>query len=106
MIRTNDGFHVLKDNLRVPSRASYTIANHKAVKSTLRRAFRRHRVRAVEHYGVSLRTTLCELSPRQQADPTLAVLTPGIYNSAFYEHMFFPGGNRRGIGRGARSDGR
>ncbi len=91
LVRTNDGFFVLEDNLRVPSGVSYMIANRKAAKSALRREFRLHRVREVEHYGSVLRATLCELSPGGKSDPTLAVLTPGIYNSAFYEHMFLAG---------------
>ncbi len=91
LVRTNDGFFVLEDNLRVPSGVSYMIANRKATKSALRREFRLHRVREVEHYGATLRTTLCELAPGGISNPTLAVLTPGIYNSAFYEHMFLAG---------------
>ncbi|MDE2862989.1 MAG: circularly permuted type 2 ATP-grasp protein [Chloroflexota bacterium] len=91
LVRTNEGFHVLEDNLRVPSGVSYMIANRKAAKSALRREFRLHRVREVEHYGAVLRGTLCELAPGGKSDPTLAVLTPGIYNSAFYEHMFLAG---------------
>ena len=91
LVRTNDGFFVLEDNLRVPSGVSYMIANRKAAKSALRREFRLHRVREVEHYGATLRTTLCELAPGGISNPTLAVLTPGIYNSAFYEHMFLAG---------------
>ena len=91
LVRTKDGFYVLEDNLRVPSGVSYMIANRKAVKSTLRRTFRSHRVRDVEHYGATLRATLQELAPDQNENPAIAVLTPGIYNSAFYEHMFLAG---------------
>ena len=91
LVRTNEGFFVLEDNLRVPSGVSYMIANRKAAKSALRREFRLHRVRDVETYGAVLRTSLCELAPGGKSDPTLAVLTPGIYNSAFYEHMFLAG---------------
>ena len=91
LVRTNDGFFVLEDNLRVPSGVSYMIANRKAAKSAMRREFRLHRVREVEQYGATLRTTLCELAPGGISHPTLAVLTPGIYNSAFYEHMFLAG---------------
>ena len=91
LVRTNEGFFVLEDNLRVPSGVSYMIANRKAAKSALRRQFRLHRVRDVENYGAVLRKTLCELAPGGESDPALAVLTPGIYNSAFYEHMFLAG---------------
>ncbi|MCY4075939.1 MAG: circularly permuted type 2 ATP-grasp protein [Acidobacteria bacterium] len=88
IVRTNDGFIVLEDNLRVPSGVSYMIANRKAVKSSLRRLYRRCRVREVEHYGRLLRQTLVELAPEGRHDPEIALLTPGVHNSAFYEHVF------------------
>ena len=88
LVRTNDGFRVLEDNLRVPSGVSYMIANRKAAKTTLRRLYRACRVREVEHYGRVLLETLRELAPRASSDPCIALLTPGVYNSAFYEHMF------------------
>ena len=88
IVRTTDGFVVLEDNLRVPSGVSYMIANRKAVKSNLRRLYRRCRVREVEHYGRLLRDTLVELAPGGHADPCLALLTPGVWNAAYYEHMF------------------
>lgn len=88
LVRTNDGFRVLEDNLRVPSGVSYMVANRKAVKGSLRLLYRRSRVREVEHYGRVLLQTLRDLSPRGQSDPCIALLTPGVYNSAFYEHMF------------------
>ena len=83
LVRTNDGFNVLEDNLRVQSGVSYMIANRKAVKTNLRRLYRSYRVREVEHYGAILRTTLLELAPDGRPDPTIALLTPGVYNSAF-----------------------
>ncbi len=88
IVRTTDGFVVLEDNLRVPSGVSYMIANRKAVKASLRRLYRRCRVREVEQYGRLLRETLRELAPAGCREPTLALLTPGVANSAFYEHMF------------------
>ena len=88
VVRTTDGFMVLEDNLRVPSGVSYMIANRKAVKASLRRLYRQCRVREVEHYGRLLRDTLRELAPDGCSEPTLALLTPGVANSAFYEHMF------------------
>ena len=88
LVRTNDGFRVLEDNLRVPSGVSYMIANRKAVKASLRRLYRRSRVQEVEHYGRLLLATLRELTPSGRAEPCIALLTPGVYNSAFYEHMF------------------
>ena len=91
LVRTNAGFRVLEDNLRVPSGVSYMIANRKAVKANFRRLYRSSRVRDVEHYGRVLLTTLRELAPSGRSDPVIAVLAPGIYNSAFYEHMFLAG---------------
>ena len=88
LVRTNDGFRVLEDNLRVPSGVSYMLANRKSAKSSLRRLYRSSRVREVEHYGRALLETLRELAPSGLSDPSIALLTPGVYNSAFYEHMF------------------
>ena len=73
LVRTNDGFRVLEDNLRVPSGVSYMIANRRAVKAS---------------YGRLLLETLRELAPSGRSNPRIALLTPGIYNSAFYKHMF------------------
>ena len=88
LVRTGDGFLVLEDNLRSPSGVSYMIANRKVVKRSLRRVYRSCRVREVEHYGSVLRETLCELAPGGRSDPCIVLLTPGVYNSAFYEHIF------------------
>ena len=88
LVRTNDGFHVLEDNLRVPSGVSYMVANRKAVKANLRRLYRSCRVREVEQYGRMLRETLKELAPRRDDDPSVVLLTPGVYNAAFYEHIY------------------
>ena len=88
VVRTNSGFHVLEDNLRVPSGVSYMIANRKAAKASLPRIYRSARVQEVEQYGALLRTTLMELAPGGKSDPVIALLTPGVYNSAYYEHMF------------------
>ncbi len=88
IVRTHDGFMVLEDNLRVPSGVSYMLANRQAVKTSLRDLYRRHHVRSIEHYGALLRQTLAELAPPGVSDPTIVLMTPGVYNSAFYEHMF------------------
>ncbi len=88
LVRTHDGFCVLEDNLRVPSGVSYMIANRKAVKTAMRRLYRSCRVREVEGYGQALATTLRELAPDGRDDPCVVLLTPGVYNSAFYEHVF------------------
>lgn len=88
IIRVNDGFRVLEDNLRVPSGVSYMIANRKAAKASLPRIYRSARVQEVEQYGSALQATLRELAPNGKPEPKLALMTPGVYNSAYYEHMF------------------
>ncbi len=88
LVRTHDGFMVLEDNLRTPSGVSYMLANRSALKTGFRNIFRQHRVRSIEHYGQLLRRTLMELATPEITDPCIVLLTPGIYNSAFYEHMF------------------
>ena len=88
IVRTHEGFMVLEDNLRVPSGVSYMLANRQAVKTSLRDLYRHHRVRSIGHYGALLRQTLAELAPTGVSDPTIVLMTPGVYNSAFYEHMF------------------
>ena len=88
IIRVNDGFRVLEDNLRVPSGVSYMIANRKAAKASLPRLYRSARVQEVEQYGAALQATLRELAPNGKPEPSLALMTPGVYNSAYYEHMF------------------
>ena len=90
IVRTNDGFLVLEDNLRVPSGVSYMLANRRAVKTSFRNLFRQYRVRGIEHYGLLLRQTLAELAPSGVVDPCIVLLSPGVYNAAFYEHMFLP----------------
>ncbi len=88
LVRTHDGFCVLEDNLRVPSGVSYMVANRKAVKASLRLLYRNSRVNEVEHYGRVLLRTLRELAPKDRSGPCIVLLTPGVYNSAFYEHIF------------------
>ncbi len=88
IVRTTEGFMVLEDNLRVPSGVSYMLANRAAVKSNLRRLYRRYKVRDIGHYGEVLRDTLASLAPGENDDPCIVLLTPGVFNSAFYEHMF------------------
>ena len=88
IVRTHDGFMVLEDNLRVPSGVSYMLANRRALKASFRNLFRQHRVRGIEDYGLLLLQTLKELAPPDISNPCIVLLTPGVYNSAFYEHMF------------------
>ncbi len=88
LVRTHDGYFVLEDNLRVPSGVSYMIATRRAAKAGFRRLYRSSRVREVERYGQLLLTVLRELAPGGVREPAIALLTPGIYNAAFYEHVF------------------
>ncbi len=88
LVRTNDGFMVLEDNLRVPSGVSYMLANRAALKASFRKLYRHYKVRGIEHYGKLLRQTLSELAPSGVPDPCIVLLTPGVHNSAFYEHMW------------------
>ena len=87
IVRTADGFMVLEDNLRVPSGVSYMLACRDAIRRAFPQVFRRYHVRPVEHYGQELLAVLRALAP-QAEDPTIALLTPGVYNSAYYEHAF------------------
>ena len=69
LVRTNDGYRVLEDNLRVPSGVSYMVANRKAVKASFRRLYRSSRVLEVEQYGQLLGETLRELAPTDRPNP-------------------------------------
>lgn len=88
LVRTHSGFYVLEDNLRSPSGVSYMVATRRAAKASFRRLYRGSRVRDVEHYGQLLLATLQEMAPDGNPEPTIALLTPGVYNAAYYEHMF------------------
>ena len=88
IVRTGDGFKVLEDNLRVPSGVSYMLACRDAIRRAFPQVFRRYHVQPVEHYGQELLQVLRALAPRQVEEPTIALLTPGVYNSAYYEHAF------------------
>jgi uncharacterized circularly permuted ATP-grasp superfamily protein len=89
LIRLEDGrFVVLEDNLRVPSGVSYMLANRAVTKRVFPRWFERHNVRPIAHYGQALLATLRALAPPDRTDPTFVVLTPGVGNSAYFEHAF------------------
>jgi uncharacterized circularly permuted ATP-grasp superfamily protein len=89
LIRLEDGrFVVLEDNLRVPSGVSYMLANRAVAKRVFPSWFDRHSVRPIAHYGQALLATLRALAPPTRADPTFVVLTPGVANSAYFEHAF------------------
>jgi uncharacterized circularly permuted ATP-grasp superfamily protein len=87
LIRREDGeFVVLEDNLRVPSGVSYMLANRDVVRRAFPGVFRAARVRAIEQYPQELLAALRSLAP--QEDASIAVLTPGVFNSAYFEHAF------------------
>jgi uncharacterized circularly permuted ATP-grasp superfamily protein len=89
LVRLNDGrFAVLEDNLRVPSGVSYMLANRQVVKKVFPGLFSSYNVRPIDHYGQALLTTLRALAPPNRPDPTIVLLTPGVFNSAYYEHTF------------------
>ncbi len=89
LVRLEDGrFVVLEDNLRVPSGVSYMLANRMVMKRIFPRMFGNYGVRPIDHYGTALLQTLRALAPSRRADPTIVLLTPGVYNSAYYEHAF------------------
>ena len=87
LIRNNDGtFYVLEDNLRTPSGVSYMIENREITKRIFPDLIPQNRVRPVVQYPSILHKNLVSLSPRQTSNPTVVVLTPGMYNSAYFEH--------------------
>ncbi|NWG21050.1 MAG: circularly permuted type 2 ATP-grasp protein [Chloroflexi bacterium] len=89
LVRDADGrFVVLEDNLRVPSGVSYMLVNRQVMKRTFPTLFNRYNVRPTEHYGQALLETLRALAPQHRPDPTIVLLTPGVYNSAYFEHTF------------------
>jgi uncharacterized circularly permuted ATP-grasp superfamily protein len=89
LVRDADGkYLVLEDNLRTPSGVSYMIENRIVVRRTLPEFFSRYHVRRVEHYPALLAQALRGLSPRGSDDAVVVLLTPGIYNSAYFEHTF------------------
>lgn len=89
LIRGQDGaFYVLEDNLRVPSGVSYMLANRDAARRTFPGAFRAASVRPVERYPDLLLATLKSMAQEWKPDPQVVVLTPGVYNSAYYEHAY------------------
>ena len=81
-------YYVLEDNLRVPSGVSYMLENRKMMMRLFPDLFSAHRVAPVAHYPDLLLETLRQSSPASTAEPTVAVLTPGMYNSAYFEHAF------------------
>jgi len=89
LVRDRDGrWYVLEDNLRCPSGVSYVLENRRIMKSTFPLVFDTMKIQPVEEYPSQLLETLLNLAPAHLVDPTVVVLTPGIYNSAYFEHSF------------------
>ncbi|MDJ0587470.1 circularly permuted type 2 ATP-grasp protein, partial [Microcystis sp. M49636_WE2] len=89
LVRDKDGqWYVLEDNLRVPSGISYVLENRRVMKSTFPDIFQTMNVKPVDDYPSHLLETLLNLAPAQLPNPTVVVLTPGTYNSAYFEHSF------------------
>jgi uncharacterized circularly permuted ATP-grasp superfamily protein len=89
LIRHNDGkFYVLEDNLRCPSGVSYVLQNREIMKRTFPQIFDHSNVRPVGDYPSHLLRTLQNIAPLGNLSPTCALLTPGVYNSAYFEHAF------------------
>ena len=89
LVRDRDGqIYVLEDNLRCPSGVSYVLENRRILKRTFPQVFEALRVRPVDEYPSRLLSTLQSLFPAAMESPKVALLTPGIFNSAYYEHTF------------------
>ena len=89
LIRLPDGnFVVLEDNLRVPSGVSYMLTSRKVMKQTFPVLFRKCGVKPIEHYSQALLSTLRSLAPEGRSNLTIVLLTPGVYNSAYFEHAY------------------
>ncbi len=89
LIRMPSGeFVVLEDNLRVPSGVSYRLVSRQVMKRIFPALFRKCGVQSIDHYAQALLSTLRSLAPEHAADPTVVLLTPGVYNSAYFEHVF------------------
>lgn len=89
LVRDETGqFMVLEDNLRSPSGVSYVLANRKVLKRAFPQVFEASDIRPVEDYPTMLLDMLQAVSPVEALSPNVALLTPGVYNSAYYEHSF------------------
>jgi uncharacterized circularly permuted ATP-grasp superfamily protein len=89
LVRDGDGtVYVLEDNLRVPSGVSYMLENRQLMKRLFPELFQETAIMPVDDYPTRLHDTLAALSPRSGTRPVIAVLTPGIFNSAYFEHSY------------------
>ncbi len=89
LVRDKDGtLYVLEDNLRIPSGVSYMLENRNVSKRVLPELFETGHILPVDDYPAQLYDMLAAMSPRQEAEPRIVVMTPGIFNSAYFEHAF------------------
>ncbi len=89
LLRLSNGeFVVLEDNLRVPSGVSYMLTNRRVMKRTFPLLFQRYGVKPIEHYPQLLLATLRSLAPEGRSEPNIVLLTPGVFNSAYFEHTY------------------
>lgn len=89
LIRDEQGvYRVLEDNLRTPSGVSYVLENRQVMKRVFPNLIRDYRVRPVETYANDLLSLLLHLAPAHVPEPTVVLLTPGVFNSAYFEHSF------------------
>ncbi|MEX1105276.1 MAG: circularly permuted type 2 ATP-grasp protein [Ilumatobacteraceae bacterium] len=89
LVRDGDGtMYVLEDNLRVPSGVSYVLENRAISKRVFADLFAQQSILPVDSYTDELNRMLCSIAPEGVSHPTIAVLTPGIFNSAYFEHSF------------------
>ena len=89
LVRDREGrWYVLEDNMRCPSGVSYVLENRRVMKSTFPHLFAAMDIEPVDDYASQLLETLLNLAPPNLTDPRVVVLTPGIYNSAYFEHSF------------------
>lgn len=89
LIRGQDGtFYILEDNLRTPSGVSYMLENREVTKRIFPGTLADSRARMINNYPLLLQEILSSLAPQQLAEPTVVMLTPGVFNSAYFEHSF------------------
>jgi uncharacterized circularly permuted ATP-grasp superfamily protein len=89
LIRMQNGdFVVLEDNLRVPSGVSYMLTNRRVMKRIFPQLFRSYNVRPIENYTQVLLSTLRSLAPEGRPEPNIVLLSPGVFNSAYFEHAY------------------
>lgn len=89
LIKHADGeYYVLEDNIRSPSGVSYVLSNREAMKKSLFNLFRKYNIRSVQDYPLQLQSIMQSVAPDGVDTPVCVLLTPGIYNSAYYEHAF------------------